>query len=319
MKRILSIAIGALLLSGIALVAAHAQLATADLSLSTVPLDPQPLQSVQIRLQSFGFDLSQATITWNYNGTPIASGTGRTTVTVTAPANGQVGTVSATASSTDFSSTTATLLLRPASVDVIWEGADSYTPPFYKGRALPANNGLIRVTAIPAISAPRGLTYTWSENSSVLQNSSGYNKNSIVFQNDTLNTLENIGVTATSTNFSGNGSVSIAPVKPTVVGYFNTDGYIDYANGSTDSLSTADTGTIVHFEPYFFSTPLSISHDLTFAYTDSSGNNIETGDTQNELRLSRPDGGGQSQFTLVINTIMYSLQNLSRKFSVNFN
>ncbi len=299
---------------------AHAQLATADLSLSTIPINPQPLQNVQIRLNSNGFDLTQASIVWVYNGATVASGIGKTMITVVAPANGRVGTISATANGSDFSATTATLILRPASVDVLWEGADSYTPPFYKGRALPANNGLIRVVAIPTISAPRGLTYTWQENDSALPDASGYEKSSLVFRNQTLNTSEDITLSVSSSLFSGAGEINITPVRPNLLAYFNTNGYIDYANGSSSLLNTSGNGAIIHFEPFYFSlTTTSISNDLTFSYTDNNNNNIETGDSQNEVRLSRPDGGGQSQFTAFATTSSYSLQNATRLFSISFN
>jgi len=319
MKRILFLSISTLILAFALIAPAHAQLGTADLIISTIPLQPQPLQAVQVKVSSYGFDLSQASITWSYNGAPIAAGTGRTSISITAPGNGQVATISVTASGTDFAATTATLLLRPASVDLLWEGIGSYTPPFYKGRALPSTGGVIRVTAIPAINAPSGLSYSWSENGSALPDSSGYGKSSVIFQNDILNPDETISVTANSALFSGAGTTTITPGSPNVIGYFNNDGYIDYANGSTTGLETSDNGAIVHFEPYFFSVPYSIPHDLSFSYTDSSGNNIQTGDSQNELRLSRPDNGGQSQLSIAISTIEYSLQNLTRNFSVNFN
>ncbi len=297
---------------------AYAQLGTADLNITTVPINPLPLQNVQIRLQSFGFDLSQASIIWTSNGVPIAQGIGKTAITVVAPANGKVATISATATSSDFAPTIATLLLRPASVDLLWEGADSYTPPFYKGRALPSVNGLIRVTAVPAISAPRGLSYTWSENDSVSQDNSGYEKNSFVFRNNTLNNTEGISVTASNANFSGSSQISFTPGNPEMVGYMNTDGFIDYNNGSTNFLSTNANGAILHFEPFYFSVAHGIANDLTFSYSDSSGDTIETGNSQNEVRLSRPDGGGQSQFTINVNTAAYSLQNLKRFFTLNF-
>ena len=319
MKRFILLSISTLVLVCAVAYSAHAQLGTADLSISTIPLNPQPLQSVQVSLQSYGFDLSQADIVWSYNGAPIASGIGRTTITVTAPANGNVGTISVTANSSDFATTVASLILRPASLDVLCEGADSYTPPFYKGRALPSSNSVIRVVAIPAINAPRGLSYNWSENDSALQDSSGYEKTSVLFKNDTLNTTENVSVSASNNSFTGSGAVTITPGSPTILGYLSTDGYIDYANGSATSLNTTGTGAIVHFEPYFFSTPVSIPNDLTFSYTDSTGNNITTGNTQNELRLSRPDGGGQSQFSVAVSTVIYTLQNITRQFSVNFN
>jgi len=37
------------------------------------------------------------------------------------------------------------------------------------------------------------------------------------------------------------------------------------------------------------------------------------------LRLSAPDSGGQSQFNVAISTIIYSLQNITVPFTVNFN
>jgi hypothetical protein len=319
MKRILLIVSSAIFIAAIAFFSVHAQLGTADLSITLNPSDPKPLQTVQVRVQSFGFDLNHASVTWTYNGITVASGTGRTSISVTAPANGKVGILAVTATSTDFAESSATLVLRPASVDLLWEGADSYTPPFYKGRALPSNNGIIRVTAIPNITAPRELSYDWQQSDSALPDSSGYGKNSLLFKNSTLNTTENISVTASNSSFSGTSSIAITPKTPTVVGYFNNDGYVDYANGSTTTLSTTGNGSIIRFEPYFFSTPYSIDHDLSFSYLDTDGNNLQTGSGQNELRLSRPDGGGESQFTVAINTIAYSLQNITRHFSMIFN
>ncbi len=297
----------------------HAQSATIDLSLTASPSNPLPLQQVTISAQSFATDINQANLTWTYNGKTVQSGTGVTQITVTAPASGVTGTIVLRASGGDFDATSATLVLRPASVDLLWEGVKSYTPPFYKGRALPSSGSMIRVTAVPTISAPTHLSYTWSQNGSVVQSQSGYDKSSLLFQDDDLNPTNDIEVTEQNGAFSGTNDININTGNPTVIGYFNHNGYIDYANGSADTLSTTDTGAIIHFEPYFFSTPISAAHDLGFSYTDNDGNNIPSGNIINELLLSRPDGGGQSQFTVAINTLVYSLQNLSRKFSVNFN
>ncbi|HTH93566.1 MAG TPA: hypothetical protein VL576_03760 [Candidatus Paceibacterota bacterium] len=319
MKKALAIISAIIVVFFLGTLPSHAQLGTADLSITTIPINPVPLKNVQIRLQSYGFDLSQASISWTSNGVPISSGIGDTTITVVAPADGKIATITATASSTDFAATYATLLLRPASVDLLWEGADSYVPPFYKGRALPSVNGVIRVVAIPAISAPRGITYTWSENGSVDQNASGYEKTGFLFHNDTLSNTEDISVDASSSLFDGSNEITIVPGSPKVVGYLNTDSYIDYANGSSSILNTTDSGAIIHFEPYFFSVPNNISNDLTFSYTDSGGSNLVTGNSQNELRLSHPTDGSQSQFNVGINTVTYTLQNLKQAFTLNFN
>lgn len=298
---------------------AHAQAATIDLSLSTIPLNPEPLQQVTISAESYSTDLSQANMLWTYNGKTISNSIGQTSITVTAPASGLTGTISLTASGGAFSSTTATLLLRPASVDLLWEGADSYTPPFYKGLALPSTGGIIRVTAIPSINAPANLSYAWTQNDDAQQADSGYNKSSFTFQNSDLIPTEDVSVTESSGDFSGTGDIQITPGDPSIVGYFNTNGFIDYANGSSDQLSTTGTGATIHFEPYFFSVPTNIPHDLSFSFLDNSNNPIPAGNEENEVPLSRPDGGGQSLFNVSVTTNVYSLQNLERPFTLNFN
>jgi hypothetical protein len=297
----------------------HAQDATVDLTLSSIPLNPEPGQQVAVTAQSYGADLSQALLSWTYNGKNIASAIGQTQITVTAPASGQSGTLTVTASSSALAVTSATLTITPGSMDLLWEGADSYTPPFYKGRALPSNGGIVRVVAIPTASAPRQLSFNWSQNGDVQSLLSGYGKSSFTFRNDTLTSTEHIEVTGENGTFSANNSVDITPGNPLLLGYLSTDGYIDYANGSATALNTSDTGAIVHFEPYFFSIPGSISKDLSISYSDTDNNPITQGDFTNEIRLSRPDNGGESLFNVIISTASYSLQNLNHLFSVNFN
>jgi hypothetical protein len=304
----------------VALVArAHAQDATIDLSLSTIPINPEPLQQVTITAQSYSADLNQAEMTWTYNGKIISEGTGVTQVTVTAPASGSIGNIGVTASGGEFQDTTTNLILRPGSVDLLWEGVQSYTPPFYKGRALPTQDGIIRVTAVPTISAPANLSYTWTKNQDAQQDQSGYNKSDLVFQNNDLSPDDEIDVTEASGSFSGSATVDINPVDPYVAEYFNNNGFIDYSNGSTDSLTTSDSGAIVHFEPFFFPIPKGFPSSLNFSYTDNDGNTLPTQTPINELSLASPSGGGVSQFSVAISTIQYSLENLTKNFSVNFN
>jgi hypothetical protein len=320
MKRMVSIMLTLIIIVVGGAVFVHAQDATEtiDLTLSNIPLNPQPLQQVTISAQSYSTDLTQDSLVWTYNGQSLASGIGLTQVTVTAPASGVTGTITLTVSGNDISATSASLVLRPASVDLLWEGADSYTPPFYKGRALPSTGAIIRVVAIPTINSPTDLTYNWSQNGDAVPDSSGYDKSSFLFLNNILDTTEHIEVSEENGGFSGDGSIDITPGDPTVVGYLNNSGYIDYANGSTDMITSNANGAIVHIEPYYFSAPHGISQDLNVAFSDSNNSPLASGDFENELRLSRPDGGGESQFNITVSTIKYSLQNVSRVFSINF-
>lgn len=289
-----------------------------DIAISAVPSNPEPLESVTLTLTSYSVDLNQALIVWRYNGTIISSGTGRKTINIKAPKANTTGLVTATISGAGFSSTTTTFDLRTAKIDLLWEAADSYTPPFYKGKAMLSPNGLIRVTAIPAQSAPKNISFEWSRNDAVVSSASGYNKSSMTFRNETLKQQERISVTATSGLFGGTSTVVITPAKPQLVAYKKQEGFIDYAIGYLSQIPTNATGLTVRFEPYFFSVQhQSIADDLVF--TIKNNESVLSGDTRpNEISLSRPDNGGESGLEVSVNTSVYSLQNALKQFTILF-
>ncbi len=295
-----------------------AQTITPDLTIDSIPLNPGPLSTVQLEARSYALNLDQATITWRYNDKIIDNGIGRKRATVTTPASGQIATITVTVAALGSPATTATITFRPASVDILWEAADSYTPPFFKGKALPSDNSLIRVAAIPAFNAPKNASFNWVRNNAALPSASGYNKSTILIKHNELNQQEQISVTASGGTFSGNGSVTITPRQPSLIGYSKIEGFVDYANGSTNILSTTRPGMVVWFEPFYFSAPNGINADLTISATENDSP-IPSTDNKNEFRFSRPEGGGQAKIRLAISTMLYSLQYLERTFTLNFN
>lgn len=289
-----------------------------DISISVVPNNPQPLEPVILEVKSYSVDLNQANIAWRYNGKVVSSGIGRTRINVIAPEANSAGLITATVSGVGFASSTTAIDLRTAKVDLLWEAADSYTPPFYKGKAMFVNNGLVRVTAIPARSAPKNISFEWSRNDSVDLSVSGYNKNSITFRNETLKQQERISVTAESGLFRGNNSLTITPTKPQIVLYQKQEGFIDYNNGRLSSIATSAPGITLRFEPYFFSTPGGMDKNLVFEIKNNE-NQIYGDQRQNEISFSRPENGGESSIEVGVGTIVYSLQNALRQFTILFN
>lgn len=289
-----------------------------DVSISVIPSNPQPLEPVLLEVKSYSVDLNQANIAWRYNGKIISSGIGRTRINTTAPSANTAGLITATVTGSGFATSTTAIDLRTAKVDLLWEAADSYTPPFYKGKAMFVNNGLVRVTAIPARSSPKNLSFEWSRNDSVDLSVSGYNKSSITFRNETLKKQERVDVVAESGFFRGSNSVTIIPTSPQIVLYQKQEGFIDYNNGHLSSIATSAPGITLRFEPYFFSTPQGIDRNLTFEIKNNE-NQIYGDQKQNELSFSRPENGGQSSVEVGVNTIVYSLQNALREFIVLFN
>ena len=309
------IIITTLIVTGISGVSA--QSITADLSIDVVPNNPSPGQTVILKATSYGGDLDKADITWTYNNVTVAKGIGMTSVSIVAPAGGATGVVAVTANSSDFNSVTSSVVLRPASLDIIWEAADAYTPPFYKGKALLAPNGLVRFSVIPSISAPKNLSYAWSRNDSAMLDDSGYNKSSVAFTHSEFNQVEKVDVTATGGVFSGTGTLSLAPKDPSIVLYANKEGYLDYANGYTTSISFEQSGMVLHFEPYNFSVPNNLLTDLNF---DLKIDGVAVDRSKsNEIGLSRPSKAGQSKLDLTVTPTAYSLQHAQRNVTLLFN
>lgn len=294
----------------------HAQNITPDLTINSIPANPAPGEAVRLSVQSYSLALDQSIVSWSYNGVLVATGVGRTSITVAAPQGGATGTITATASLVGYDPVIASLLLRPASVDILWEAVDSYTPPFFKGKALPITNSIIRVTAIPAHTSPKTVSYTWKHNTTNLTNASGVGKSSIIFKNNELDTEDVITSTLTSTGYSAENTITITPRTPTLVGYERNNGFIDYSNGSLTGLSTTQGGIVLHLEPFYFSVPTTIKSGLKF--TIDSADSPVPSDIPNEVRLSRPENGGDSVLNITISPVVYALQNLKRVFTVSF-
>ena len=297
---------------------ALAQNATPSVSLEMSPTNPAPLTNVDISVSSYAIDVNQANITWSYNDKVVATGMGRKTVTITAPNSGLTATIRVTVESPGNDPITESISINPASVDVLWEAIDSYTPPFYKGKAKAATSASIKAVAIPAYNAPKQLSYQWTHNDSAEDAVSGFNKSSILFQNSYTDKTESVGVTVSGGLFNGSGNTSLAIGDPSLVGYESVAGFIDYNNGGTSSFITYNPGTTLHVEPFFFSIKNSIAKDLSIAFTDQQGNPVSADTTPNELTLAKPSSGPDANLTIAITTKTYTLQSVKRDFSVTF-
>jgi hypothetical protein len=314
MKRVATLLIAVWIVPAVLL----AQSASTDLSIETIPINPGPGETVTLKAISYGVDLSQTSMTWTYNNNVIAQGVGKSTISLVAPNAGTAGTVTVTAAGGGTQEgASAFVTLRPASADLLWEAADAYTPPFYKGKALLPVGGLVRVTAIPSPGAPRSLSYEWSRANSALQSESGFGKSSVTFQQSALNGQEKVDVTIQSGTFSGASTLRIAPYTPKLITYENKDGFVDYARGFNTNINLTKPGFVLHFEPYYFSAPTMSINDLDIE-TFVDGERVLTS-RQNELALSRPQNGGQSTIRLAITTVAYTLQNLEKTITLLFN
>ncbi|MCC7436712.1 hypothetical protein IT402_02475 [Candidatus Nomurabacteria bacterium] len=296
--------------------ASWAQILPQDINISIAPSEPKPGEQVRATVQSFSMDLSFATITWKYNNKVIDVGTGKTTVSFTAPSSSSTSVISVSASGNEGFAESS-LIIRSASVDMVWEASDSYTPPFYKGKALPSVGARIKVAAIPSITAPKTLSYKWQYNGDAVLNQSGTNKNSISIKTDVLSSNENFSVAISNGGFSGSGSTSISLRDPNIVMYQKSNGFIDYTNGSLKDVYVNLPGVTLRAEPFNFSFSNSLENSLSIGFKLGEQSFIGTSSIQ-ELSITRPEEGGESSINTTITSIKERLQQLSKTFILHF-
>src|SRR3989338_8759270 len=161
------------------------------------PESPAPNESVNISLNSYVSNLDSISISWSVGGKTVASGTGKKSIAVTAPAAGKEMRVSANVMLPD-GNIEKVMLIRPTVMALLWQANDSYVPPFYRGKALPSTGGEIKIVALPEAkgTSPRNLVYNWKKDYTNDAPASGYGKNFYLFTQYYLEDANTVSVAA---------------------------------------------------------------------------------------------------------------------------
>jgi len=234
-----------------------------EISMSASPELPKPGQLVTVTLSSPGSDLLTETISWYLNGKLVDSKRGLNKFSFTASSLGKTTLVSVTVTNDGGQAGEASLSLKSNEVVLIWE-ADSYVPPFYKGKALPPMNGIVRTIAIPEVIGPVGkkvspnnLNFNWKLNGAYKKNDSGVGKDSFYYIDDqyvTNGNLVSVEVSTFDGSASAKDSTYIKQFAPKILFYSDNITLGRLNNLAINSfIYTSDTMTKISAEPYFFS------------------------------------------------------------------
>mgnify|MGYP007100934271 FL=1 len=157
-------------------------------TINLTPQHPRPHQTVEATVRSGNVDVSSATIVWLINDELLQQESGGTSFIFETPAEGQMQQLTVLVKTIDGQVLSDTVAIRPASVTLLWE-ARTWTPPFYKSRALYTPGSTIVVEARASIEGsdgrkyePNELLYTWRRNDSVLGNQSGLGKSTLIIE-----------------------------------------------------------------------------------------------------------------------------------------
>ena len=321
MKKTLSF--GFLFAAGILLFSpflTHAQFSSADIVLSMTPELPGPEQNVAASISSFSVPLSRSKIAWYLDGKLKDSGTDKKSFSFTSPKTGTTLTLSVVVTLPEGGVIERTFSVTPRELDLLWEASDSYVPPFYKGKALPAAEALIKVVAMPSAgtNAPSDLIYSWERGNRAMPDDSGHGRQSFTFRNSYNYTNEAIKVDARTVNNSyvAERQTTITMESPRIILYEkDRDAGILYNQAFTGGFSVSAKDLMLVAEPYFFSPAQASTTESLYTWLVDDTEVRPLG-KKNELII--PNTGKEASVFISIESIAKLFQEATASATIRF-
>jgi len=295
-----------------------------ELAIEITPTYPKPNELVLVDLSLNTGDLNTANISWYQDNKLVLDGIGEKRYSFTTGPVGKETTIEIIIKLSDGVSFSKSFTVNPTSVDLVWE-ANSYVPPFYKGKALHPTQGSLKVVAIPEIikngkkANPQNLVYKWSNGINVYQNQNGYGKNYIIFSGSLIGIEEKISVLVTDpiSGLSTHGYINIYPTDPEIVFYENSPYYghiFDSAIASSFNLKTGEVQILA--TPYYFTKE---TRDLLKYEWKLNNQLIPSLSGSRTAIFKKPENQkGQSVISLQIENTNRILQQASNNLIMNF-
>lgn len=303
---------------------------SSDILVNVAPENPAPNENTSITLNSYANNLDSVLISWSIDGKTALSGIGKKIFSLNAPAAGSETSVVATIALPD-GSIDKTIIIRPNVMVLLWQANDSYTPPFYKGKAMPTAESSVKVVAMPEIKSgsgsglqnvsPKNMTYAWKKDYNNDQTGSGYGRNSFVYTNDYLDDLNNISVVASTIdqNSSSSSNIDIGTTPPKIVFYKNDPTLGTLWEQALSDGHTIQGDEIIEAAPYFISPGDIRIPALTWDWSINDSPIDVNGLNKNLLPVKTQAGAsGTSKIKLEINNIYKIFENVSKEISVEF-
>ena len=246
------------------------------INFATYPAMPGANEEVTIRLESYTTSLGTSAIRWFVNKTDHSEGLALTEVKVHTLDFGQKTVIDVVIVTEQGERIDKQLVIAPAEVDVLWE-AQTYTPPFYKGKALPTFKSNVRVTAIPRFNSltsdPKKYTYRWKYNRN-LGLGEGLGKNSVIFpmSYEDVNVPVDVTVTLSGTEWVGNKYVDIPATSAKVVLYEQAPLLgINFNSAWTTPIETSESEFVAYAAPFFFSLDDLVNNRIVYRWEINRG------------------------------------------------
>lgn len=275
------------------------------------PLFPSPGESIDISIVSRVINTNDKQITWEQDGRVIASGIGENDTTITVGDSGETTTVTFKMVM-DGEVFELSKDIEVVDVQLVWESISSYTPPFYKGKALHPGWGPVQVTALPDVHREDGsrynesqLLYTWKYNGLVHGSDSGRGKQSF-----TVNAVPRRGNTVTveiktpEGNRVASESMTFPISQPEVLIYEN-DPLLGtkFQQEISGDLNLDDEQIRLTAMPFFFLSDSDTASQLEYNWT-MNGRAVSPSERDNILTLRRQENArGEARVNVEIDDV----------------
>lgn len=293
-----------------------------NITLTMTPEFPRANEEVTVTAQGFSVDLDRAEVSWYENGVLKKKGVGARSFSFTTGALGEASSLRVVVASPSRGLFRETLAIRPAEVDILSE-ADSYTPPFYKGKGLPSGESRLRLTALPFLAAgngrllnPASLVYSWEQDGKKLLAESGFGKQSATIRGPLLfqESIVSVEVSSLDESLKAKKTIFFDAESPRVLFYEKHPlRGILYERALKEKYTLLTDEFSLRAEPYFFprlSLPAGTAREsalLEFGWSVNSRS--VPSQKQNELILRKEaEGRGGSRVELTIKDVRKLLQ-----------
>lgn len=298
-----------------------------SVDIMTLPAFPGTNQDVSVRIESYSFDLNSSEIIWALNGIIKNKGVGKKDFYFRTGEIGSASLIKIIIKTKEGKNIEKSLVVRPAGVDIVWQ-ADSYAPPFYKGKSLYSYQSHITMIALPDMANqsgaklnPESLIYKWSKDGKVLGGVSGYGKNKFSFTKLIISSPTEIEVEVMSSDkeIRTSGSIILDPVEPKVVLYENNPLYgIIYEKAAIGNFKMNGNEITLSASPYFFGAEEINNGKLKYNWS-MNGQNINEKQSAREITFRNAAGGsGSTRISVDLQNDEKELQSARTNVLLNF-
>jgi hypothetical protein len=203
-------------------------------------------------------------------------------------------------------------------VDLLWQ-ADTYTPPFYQGKASWSAQSTIKLIAIPnGLGNPNSLNYQWIRNGTVLGRISGIGQNTINYTDSVISRPQKfeVEIVAGDERVLASASVTLSPSTPSLLVYERNPlyGYI-FQKEIGAGFQMADQEVSLSAFPMFISPAVRDMPNFSYRWRSNAGE----AENSNSVTYRVPEGGsGSARVNLRLTNNLLIMNDLTRDFLIQF-